>query len=1022
MFLKKNVLSSSIALALISASAPAFANDGAIQEVVVQGGLRASLKANMDIKRDSVGVVDAITAEDMGKFPDTNLAESLQRITGVSISRSNGEGSQVTVRGFGPEYNLVTLNGRQLPTHNGTNRSFDFADLASEGISAVEVYKTGQANVPTGGIGSSINIITSRPLENPGFKSSVGVKLVADSSVTIGDEELTPEFSGIFSNTFLNDTLGVSLSGVAQNRQGGQASATVGGWFADSAHDTDTQPRTFTDFEKAWEKHVHPDGHKNLDNIPPGTFIARPRSMAYSLSNFESDRVNGMLNLQWAPTETITATVDYVYSSVILESRYNDMASWFNGEEKDADASSSWNTVYEGNATPIFYSENEFVNSDGEIALTDFTNAIGYDKDRNKANSAGLNIEWQATDNLKLELDYHDSVARRGSMDPRSGMISIASLHRMKTTGHFGGEMGVLEVDLGDSEGTPRALYKEDMIISGSVFGNAQSEMQIEATRLEGTFDFSDSTSVDFGIELNEVSNRSVGSNVQSDTWSGLGIPGDLVDILDRRTIAGQFDQVSNSGDSRQQVEFFTANLEDLIVIAEENLASGRYSGSQPVKGNCLTAYCDTVGGELDDNGVMVEWDSDLQTTEETRVAYLQVNHATEINAMPINLRAGLRYEETDVASAGFVPGYEGVSWTNAANEFIISTADGANVDEVGNYDLLLPNLDFDISVTDDMVLRASVSKTVTRPNYDLIKGGVSISGSSFKSANGAKATGSNPSLEPIESTNFDLSAEWYYGEESYASVGYFKKDVKNFIAKGFDNQPERFNLPHPLLGDFWLEAQAEAALVGVTNNAEIFEWIRTNRDPSEYEGVLVINGDDVTINGVAGDPLVPVDVGTMVNMNDARVDGWEFAIQHNFTDTGYGFILNYTIADANIAYDNYTIAGTQFVINGLSDSANFIAFYDQGGIQARVAYNWRDDFLAGMGQSQGRSNNPTHTRAYGQWDFNVSYEYDENFTVFVEGINVTESVPKNYGRLESQVLGVYQGGARYNFGARFKF
>ena len=156
MFLKKNVLSSSIALALIGAGAPAFADTGAvIQEVVVEGGLRASLRANMEIKRDSVGVVDAITAEDMGKFPDTNLAESLQRITGVSISRSNGEGSQVTVRGFGPEYNLVTLNGRQLPTHNGTNRSFDFADLASEGISAVEVYKTGQANVPTGGIGSS---------------------------------------------------------------------------------------------------------------------------------------------------------------------------------------------------------------------------------------------------------------------------------------------------------------------------------------------------------------------------------------------------------------------------------------------------------------------------------------------------------------------------------------------------------------------------------------------------------------------------------------------------------------------------------------------------------------------------------------------------------------------------------------------------------------------------------------------------------------------------------------------------
>ena len=90
----------------------------------------------MDIKRTSAGVVDAISAEDIGKFPDANLAESLQRITGVSISRERGEGSQITVRGFGPEYNLVTINGRQMPTHSGVSRSFDFGDLASEGVAA----------------------------------------------------------------------------------------------------------------------------------------------------------------------------------------------------------------------------------------------------------------------------------------------------------------------------------------------------------------------------------------------------------------------------------------------------------------------------------------------------------------------------------------------------------------------------------------------------------------------------------------------------------------------------------------------------------------------------------------------------------------------------------------------------------------------------------------------------------------------------------------------------------------------
>lgn len=1001
MYLKKNVLSSSIALALVGVGAPAVADTReAIQEVIVEGGLRASLKANMDIKRDSVGVVDAITAEDMGKFPDTNLAESLQRITGVSISRSNGEGSQVTVRGFGPEYNLVTLNGRQLPTHNGVNRSFDFADLASEGISAVEVYKTGQANVPTGGIGSSINIITSRPLENPGFRSSVGVKMVADSSVTIGDEELTPEFSGIFSNTFLDDTLGVSLSAVAQNRQGGQAQMANAGWRTDTANTSN------------WTRSIADAGHENLENLPEGTLLSKPIEYSYGLSNFESDRVNGMLNLQWAPSETITATVDYIYSSMTVEGRYNSFGAWFNGGSNPK--SSSWDTVYGVNATPVFYSEEETRNPD-------ITHKASYFKDRNKNNSTGLNLEWQATDSLALELDYHKSTARKGSMDPNTGTIAFASYNRVKTTTYQDGEMGVLEIDMGAlPDGSPRPLYKEDMIISGSQFGSDASDMQIEAARFSGAFDLSESTTIDFGVELNEVSNRAVGSLVENGTWSGVtDIEGDLVDILERRSITSQLDEVGNYNDERQTDEFFTVNFEDLREIAEQGYLTGRYDAAYSSFGNCGTPYCDTVGGKLDVNGELVSWDSDLQTTEESKVAYLQVNHSTELSNMPVNLRAGIRYEETDVASAGIVPKYSDVSWTNAANEIQVSASEPQAIDDVGSYDLLLPNLDFDISVTDDIVLRASVSKTATRPNYEQIKGGATLGGLTFKADQDLTASGGNPGLLPIESTNFDFSSEWYYGDESYVSIGYFKKDVENFIAADKINQPERYSLPNPLLGDFWLQAVEDAAADGVTAVSDVFDWIKDNRDPSSPE--LTVNGDNVTINGVEGDPLVPVIFDTQVNMNDAKISGWEFALQHNFDDTGYGVILNYTLADANISYDNSIAVGAQFVINGLSDSANFIAFYDQDGLQARVAYNWRDDYLAGVGQPAAGSE-PTNVRSYGQWDFNVSYEYSENFTVFVEGLNVTNSVVRNYGRLESQVLGVYQGGARYNFGARFKF
>ena len=197
-------------LALGFAAQPVLAQDaqvadGGDEAEIVITGIRASLKESMDVKRDALGVVDAISAEDIGKFPDTNLAESLQRITGVSIDRSVGEGSKVTVRGFGPDFNLVLLNGRQMPASElgsccaaPASRSFDFANLAAEGVAGVEVYKSGRASLPTGGIGSVINIKTPRPLDRPGFHEPsrprlVGLRAVDGRSTFLGGAQLTVE-------------------------------------------------------------------------------------------------------------------------------------------------------------------------------------------------------------------------------------------------------------------------------------------------------------------------------------------------------------------------------------------------------------------------------------------------------------------------------------------------------------------------------------------------------------------------------------------------------------------------------------------------------------------------------------------------------------------------------------------------------------------------------------------------------------------------------------------------------------
>ncbi len=228
-----------------AASSSATADPTELDTVVVTG-IRASLTSSMNLKRDAQGIVDGIVAEDIGKFPDTNLAEALQRISGVSIDRtSSGEGSKVTVRGIGPDFNLVLFNGRQMPASNlgpgggGTSnsRSFDFANVAAEAIAAIEVHKTGRAELPTGGIGATLNVKSARPLEIGEPLANVGFKAVHDTSARNLPQSypgalVTPEVSGIFSNTYADGTFGITLTGSYQERESGYSQASVAdGWI-----------------------------------------------------------------------------------------------------------------------------------------------------------------------------------------------------------------------------------------------------------------------------------------------------------------------------------------------------------------------------------------------------------------------------------------------------------------------------------------------------------------------------------------------------------------------------------------------------------------------------------------------------------------------------------------------------------------------------------------------------------------------------------------------------------------------
>ena len=983
---RKSPVAAAVSLALAGAAVHAqedaggpAAQTGMIEEVVVVG-IRQSLKRSMDLKRSRDGVVDAITAEDIGDFPDSNLAESLQRITGVSIDRERGEGARVTVRGFGPDFNLVLLNGRQMPTTSGLGRSFDFGDLASEGIAAVEVYKSGQANVPTGGIGSTINIRTTRPLESPGMKFTAAASGLYDTSTEEG-KDLTPEVSALFSNTFAEDTVGIALSAVRQERNNGANTASVGGW------------RTFPgEVDNCWcgvgpseWGGIPPAGDPNQENRPgAGDLYSVPQNIGYELAEYDRVRTNGQLTLQWQPAETLVATLDYTYSELELERTYSNLSAWFNfgGQE----------TVWTDGpqASPLVYTEN--------LPNSDYSMGAGQDAWRTRNGSAGLNLMWDVTDRFTLEFDYHDSTARRKPDSPfgDSALLSMASFTRNRTTGYFGEDLPVLELTLGNP------LSPDDMIVTGSVFQNNYSKMGIEQGELAGNFNFDAGfvESIDFGVQLTEVNNRSAGSVVQRDAWGGVTQTGAIADLLTPASAEEAFNEVPGGDDARRQVDFFVFDMAEVIARTESLMASGEAATFMLADmGDCGTGLCTSS-----------RFTSDRRTTEESVAAYAQVNMGTELGQMYIDLRLGLRYEQTDIASEALSPAYTMINWI-AGNELTAVQGDPEFTELEGDYDMWLPNVDLKIDFTDSLVGRFSFSETMTRPNYGDIQGGQTIN--SLVRVDGGTGNRGNPNLLPFESTNFDASLEFYYGIDSYIAAGYFYKDVKNFI--GISSVVEEtFGLPHPALGPLAEEARAAT---GSTDSGTLYSWILQNRP--DAAGVDAANG---IITGVAGrDPASPFNLTVPVNIEQATMKGWEFVIQHTFGDTGFGAIVNATLVDANVGYDNFSLL-QQFVLTGLSDSANVIAFYDKHDFSVRVAWNWRDDFLAGTGQANVGAGPPTYVAAYQQLDVSASYWFTDSMQVYVDILNLTDETTHVYGRDKAQTLFAAQAGPRYNIGFRYKF
>ncbi|RME68358.1 MAG: TonB-dependent receptor, partial [Alphaproteobacteria bacterium] len=597
---------SAIAMAAAIGATPAVAQQQAaassLEEIVVTG-IRGSLQRAMDVKRNADSIVDAIASEDLGKFPDSNVAESLQRISGVSIDRSGGEGQFVTVRGFGPEFNTVLVNGRRIATDN-PGREFSFDLLAAELISGAEVFKSSDISLQEGGIGSTINVKMARPLDFDGFKAVVSAKGMYESL----SEKVAPQVFGFVSNTFADDKIGVLLSVSHQKR-------------------------------KARIDSVETRGFNRSDLVQAGlddVFVPQNYNQIVTTEDRTRTGITGVVQFQAAPNFLITA--DGLYNRFNVQSTGNAIGHWFTASEiLDADIDENRTVIR------LDHSAN---------GATDFITRV---LDRpTHVKAAGLNFDWDANDSVKAVFDASWSRATKTGGSENSftvigfnndstyindGSTDIPSITNINTLN--GQPIDITDPARGRAHfvqrGTPGDLG-DDENVTDEIF-----EFKFD-TKWETNYEHF--TGVKFGVVYSDQTK--INQVFQTDPNKVCLYCGYQVDVPD--SLLSPFDAGNGflsgfSGDIPRVWQTFDPEayfdfLESPEAAAAADIAFGRAPG--------------TTAASLGSTGLSIQLQPDsFRVNEKIFAGYLQTSWEGDFGNVPWHANAGLRYVHTNTTARG---------------------------------------------------------------------------------------------------------------------------------------------------------------------------------------------------------------------------------------------------------------------------------------------------------------------------------------------------------------------------------
>jgi iron complex outermembrane receptor protein len=1006
---------SKISLAILSATslnyaASAYAAEVAAApaeddvEVIQVTGIRSSLTAALATKRDANNLVEVVEAVDIGKLPDQNLAEVLENVTGIQITREAGVGTGVQIRGT--DSNRIQINGVSTVGAGNDRTGMSFEDIDASIISGLEIIKSPEAKTTEGSVGGTINLKTIRPLQLSETLASVRVQAEKSSLST---DSATPRLSGAYGDTWITDA--------------GEFGFVISGSYTESDNSA-FRPRLDRDNLTTCS-----NGSTTCDNAPAGTtHFLGVQFLNQVQVNQEYETTNIAGSFEYAPNDDVKFYFDAVLNDQERRQESSRVqfsnVSQLNGQSDGDDGLWSTFTDFET------YDLGDLAGRDGNQDLGSIVAVTGGTFSPQQGNADGgrgapfmrvsMDSGARTTDTQLFRLGSEFTVN-----DDLSGSVEVSTTKSETVNPNLSLTLNFINPnsltapsgsDFRDENGTPVIFDLSDGIAfginfddqyaptqeqlldpanyvmdSGGTYSANERENKEDTFRTDFTYyvdDIEAITSIDFGYRYNK--RTSLRDNISASAGGTSG----LSNSLRGNFVADLLTEIpDNFGDGTGKELFVNGVLQfdpEAAVNAEEFVAA-------------INAGITTAG--ISQSPISTNLASSqsayFDIEEVSNALYAQVNFEYGI----FRGNAGLRYVKTDFDSVSFENDYVDANTTNLVQ-----------VNGSSSNSFVLPRISIVADLHDDVLLRASYSEDINRPDFEHMtaartmpnRGGV----------NDVSRVG-NADLEPEEIESFDISLEWYFAPASIVSVGYFEKTRSNLFGQtieqpgdinGLREQQDIFNRDGPDVGGS--DDGAPCLLGGVFSedtDAGIFRNTDlANRGSDNGRGVCVGNATRFNASG------------------ETKQSGFEFSFQYSLAEfeedlgwaSGFGVIANYTIQDADVntgfidigetrAQAIYEAQGFDRVTNPVSreaasllnlseDAYNFTVFYEKYGLTARARYTYRSAYQTDNLPGTSNEFDPMGTRAVvearGQLNASVSYNVNENLVFSVDAVNLTES------------------------------